>query len=142
MRGPWLQKVLRRQPLARQQLACNSCCQGECCVAAGRLAGAHVLRGTAAFFAPQKWRKEVALLCPPPARLTQPPQPPTIPCCCSYFFDRPDDEAPDNRLQNTQNGASAVRRTPASKSFAGQLAAAGAQQQHLKGAPAVQLTYA
>lgn len=61
---------------------------------------------------------------------------------CSYFFDRPDDEAPDNRLQNGPGSAAAARRAAASKSFAGQLAPAGAAQQQHKGEPAVQLAYA
>ena len=61
---------------------------------------------------------------------------------CSYFFDRPDDEAPENRLQ-TGWGAAATgaRRSAASKSFAGQRAPAGGQQQQ-KGEPAAQLAFA
>ncbi len=70
------------------------------------------------------------------------PLPPSTKLPCSYFFDRPDDEAPDNRLQNGPGSAAAARRAAASKSFAGQLAPAGTAQQQHKGEPAVQLAYA
>ena len=49
-----------------------------------------------------------------PATLLPHPSP-----LCSYFFDRPDDEAPENRVGGL---AADGRRAAASKSFAGQLA--------------------
>lgn len=60
----------------------------------------------------------------------------------TYFFDRPDDEAPENRLQTGRGAAvTGARRSAASKSFAGQLAPSGGHQQQ-KGEPAAQLAFA